>query len=197
MQILNLTSTLQKLADTTFCSAGIFHFLGYSLDLQTGVLQDVLQQNVASPEIKNSTMHTQLAELLTKYASAGKHDTVGKLVNFKDFSGGYAYENAFHRRVVEVAVKLFGSCPQDLVKAAELLGGKILEYGDCSVEIEVFPGLPLTFILWVAEEELPPSMKVFFDASANQFFNVEDLAWLSDLTVWRLSVAQTLLKNCK
>ena len=196
MQILNLTSkTFEKLGSLTNSSVEFFRFLGYSLDLQTGTLQDVLQQNLVSPEIKNSTMHTQLAELLEKYASAGKHNTVGKLVNFKDFSGGYAYENAFHRRVVEVVAKLFEECPQDLVKTAELLGGRVVEYGDYAVEIDVFPGLSLTFILWVAEEDLPASVKVLFDASAGQFFNAEDLAWLSDLTVWRLSVAQKNLKN--
>jgi hypothetical protein len=169
------------------------------LNLQTGILEDVLQQNVVSPELKDSTMYSQLAEVLTKYASsASRPNRVGKLVNFKDFSGGYAYENAFCRRVVEVVGKLFGSCPLDLVAAAELLGGKVLEHGDYSVEIEALPSLPLTFILWTADEEeevLPPSAKVLFDESAGTTLNVEDLSWISDLTVWRLSIAQKILKN--
>jgi hypothetical protein len=38
-------------------------------------------------------------------------------------------------------------------------------------------------------------MKILFDEPANKFFNVEDLAWLSNLTVWRLSVAQNILNN--
>jgi hypothetical protein len=163
--------------------------------LQTGNLHDVLQQNVISPEVKDSTMYTQLVEVLIKYASAGKHVRANKLVNFTDFSGGYAYENAFYQRVVNFVVKLFGMCPQDLVKAAGLLGGSMIDYGDYSVEIEVLPGLPLTFILWTAEEELPPSMKILFDESADKFFNVEDLAWLSNLTVWRLSVAKHILNK--
>jgi hypothetical protein len=92
--------------------------------------------------------------------------------------------------VVDGVVNFFGMCPQDLVKAAELLdGGKVLELGDSSVEFEVFPGVFLIFVLWSGEEGLPPSGKVFFDASVGEFFNVEDLAWLSEFTVWRLSVA--------
>jgi hypothetical protein len=148
MPILNLTQeTLNKLKCITNNSANLFHFLGFSLDLQTGNLHDVPQQNVLSPEVKDSTMYTQLVEVLIKYASAGKHVRANKLVNFKDFSGGYAYENAFYQRVVNFVVKLFGMCPQDLVKAAGLLGGSMIDYGDYSVEIEVLPGLPYFYSL--------------------------------------------------
>jgi hypothetical protein len=196
MTVLKLPSkVLTQLKGIVDNSENVLQFLGFSLDLQTGDLQDVLQQNVVSPAIKDSTMYCQLVELLIKYASVGKHVRVGKLVDFKDFSGGYAYENAFYRRVVEFVVRSFGVCPQNLVEAAKLLGGRVLEYGDCSVEIEALPGVPLTFILWAAEEDLPPSVKVLFDGSADKFFNVEDLSWLSDLTGWRLSVAQSVLKS--
>ena len=197
MVLLDLSKeVLNNLRDVTGSSSEVFCFLGFSLNLQTGDLQDVLQQRVSSPELKDSTMYYQLAEILVKYASAGRHVRVGKLVNFKDFSGGYAYENAFGRRVVESFVKLFSSCPSDLVAASGLLCGRVLEYGDCSVEIDALSGVPLTFILWVAEEaELPPSAKVLFDESAGRLLNVEDLSWISDLTVWRLSVAKTLLKG--
>ncbi|MDR2707598.1 MAG: DUF3786 domain-containing protein [Nitrososphaerota archaeon] len=166
-------------------------FLGFTLNLSTGDLQDVLQQKVTSPQVKDGTMYSQIAELLIKYASTSKPVKVGKLVNFKDFSGGYAYENAFHRRVVEPIVKLFGKAPQNLIKAAMSIGGKQLEYGDCSIEIETFPEISLTIILWV-DDELPSTANVLFDESSGKTFNAEDLAWLSDLTLWRLSIAQTL-----
>jgi hypothetical protein len=170
----------------------VFCFLGFNLDLSTGDLHDVLQQKVASPQVKDGTMYNQITELLTKYASTCAPVRVGKLVNFKDFSGGYAYENAFYRRVVEPIVTLFSKNPQDMLKAAELLGGKRLEHGDYSVEIEAFPKIPLTIILW-ADEELPSTANVLFDESSGKTFNAEDLAWLSDLTIWRLSIAQTLI----
>jgi hypothetical protein len=186
--------TLDRLKYATNNHEDSFRFLGFSLNLQTGDLQDVLQQKAAEPKLKDPTMHQQIAELLTKYALAGKHDSVGKLVKFKDFSGGYAYEIAFQRRAVEPVAKFFGRNPQELIKAAELLGGKQLSHGDCSVEIEVFQGIPITIILWV-DEELPPTANVLFDESAGKYLNVEDLAGLADLTTWRLSVAQAIQKN--
>ncbi|XHH07706.1 MAG: DUF3786 domain-containing protein [Candidatus Bathyarchaeia archaeon] len=169
-------------------------FLGFNLNLQTGDLQDDLQQKTVEPKVKDPTMYQQIAELLIKYALAGKHERVGRLVKFKDFSGGYAYEVAFQRRAVEPIAKLFGRNPLELIKAAEQLGGKQLSHGDCSVEIEGFPCVPLTIILW-ADEELPPTANVLFDESAGKYFNVEDLAGLSDLTTWRLSLAQSKLKG--
>jgi hypothetical protein len=171
-----------------------FGFLGFALNLQTGDLQDALQQKIAEPKLKDPTMHQQISELLTKYALAGKHDKSGKLVKFKDFPGGYAYEVAFQRRVVEPIAKLFGKNPQELIKAAELLGGKQLGHGDCSVEIEMFKEIPITIVLWT-DEELPPTANVLFDESAGKYLNVEDLAGLSELATWRLSIAQSILKS--
>ncbi len=185
---------LIKLKSETNAKNNCFRFLGFSLDLQTGDLQDNLQQKTVEPKLKDPAMHQQIAELLTKYALACKHKRTGKLVKFKDFPGGYAYENAFQRRAVEPIVKFFGRNPQELIKAAELLGGKPLSHGDCSVEIEMFPEIPETIVLWT-DEELPPTANVLFDESVGSYLNVEDLAGLSDLTTWRLSVAQSILKN--
>ncbi|MDR0460417.1 MAG: DUF3786 domain-containing protein [Nitrososphaerota archaeon] len=205
MTLLNLTSkTLNQIAEITGKSEKNFHFLGYSLNLQTGDLQDIIQQNTVPFETKDSTMYEQLSEILTKYAHSAitnKPVKASKLVNLKDFSGGYAYENAFYHRVVETVVKLFGNCPSELILVTTILCGKILKYGDYSVELETLPGIPLTFILWTAttedenDERLPPSVKVLFDESAGKFLNVEDISWISDFSVWRMSIAQKSLKG--
>jgi hypothetical protein len=175
-------------------SADVFVFLGFKLDLTTGDFQDELQQGKVEPQLKNPTMHSQIAELLNTYAKSQTQTLSGKLVKFKDFPAGTAYENAFHRRAVEPVAKLFGCNPQALIEAGEVLGGKRLEYGECSIEIPTLNGLPLTYILWT-DEELPPTANILFDESASKYFNVEDLANLADLTTWRLSTAQSNMKS--
>jgi hypothetical protein len=182
-------SKLKQLAN-----ADVLRFLGFTLDLQTSDFQDVLQQDIAQPQLKNPTMHSQIAELLTIYSKVEKRDKTGKLVKFKDFPAGTAYENAFHRRAVEPIAKLFGKNPQGLIEAGELLGGKKLGYGECSVEIIALDGVPLTYILWT-DEELPPTANILFDESASKYFNVEDLANLADLSTWRLSLVQSILNQ--
>ncbi|MDR2203209.1 MAG: hypothetical protein LBE76_02700 [Nitrososphaerota archaeon] len=89
-------SVLDGLRYMVNSSTDVFCFLGFSLDLRSGELLDVLQQSVSVPKVKDSIMFSQLTELLVKYAFVGRHARVGRLVNFKDFSGGYAYENAFN-----------------------------------------------------------------------------------------------------
>ncbi|MCL2868623.1 MAG: hypothetical protein FWF27_04180 [Candidatus Bathyarchaeota archaeon] len=57
MVLLDLSKeVLNNLRDVTGSSSEVFCFLGFSLNLQTGDLQDVLQQNVSSPDIKDSTI---------------------------------------------------------------------------------------------------------------------------------------------
>ena len=186
------TETLSKLKP--IANADVLRFLGFALDLQTSDFQDVIQQDLAQQQLKNPTMHSQIAELLTTYSKAEKQDKTGRLVKFKDFPAGTAYENAFHHRAVEPIAKLFGKNPQRLIEAGELLGGKRLSYGECSVEIMALDGLPLTYILWT-DEELPPTANILFDESAGKYFNVEDLANLADLTTWRLSLVQSILNQ--
>ena len=172
----------------------LFRFLGFSLNLKTSEFQDDLQKGTATVEVSNPTMHHQIIELLAEYSTATKKPRGGRLVKFRDFPGGIAYENAFTRKTVDPVAKGFGISPDMLVEAGVLLGGKKLEFGQASVEIPAFDFIPITYILW-ADEDLPPSANVLFDETANNYLNAEGLANLSELTTWRLLLAQKLLKN--
>jgi hypothetical protein len=64
---LNLSQeTLDKLKCMVNKPENTFCFLGFNLNLSTGDLQDILQQKVASPQVKDGTMYHQMAELLRK-----------------------------------------------------------------------------------------------------------------------------------
>jgi hypothetical protein len=183
---------LRQLAEVG--DSSVFRFLGFSLDLETGEFQDDLQKGVATVEVSNPTMHHQITELLIEYSGAAKKPLGGRLVKFRDFPGGVAYENAFVRKAVDPIAKGFGSSPGLLVEAALLLGGRKLDFGQASVEVPAFNLVPITYILWV-DEDLPPSANVLFDETANSYLNAEGLANLAELTTWRLLLAQKLLKN--
>ncbi len=173
---------------------GILHFLGFSFNLSTAEFTDVLQSDVAEPELLNPTMHHQIAELLNEYSNAQKKPLVGKPTKFRDFPGGIAYENAFVRKVIDPIAHGFGGCPEMFVEAALMLGGRRLELGQASVEVSALNWVPLTYILWV-DEDLPPSVNLLFDQSACNYLNAEGLANLAELTTWRLLLAQTLLRK--
>ena len=137
---------LKQLADIK--EDNIFRFLGFSLELDTSDLRDILQENASTiMELKDPTMHSQITEFLSSYSRSEKRPLSGKLVKFEDFPGGYAYEIAFSRIAIDPIVKSFRNNPGELVEAANLLNGKRLSYGQSSVEISALAGIPLTYIL--------------------------------------------------
>ena len=175
-------------------NGGLFNFLGFSLSIDTSNFEDDLQKGSAIVEVSNPTMYNQITELLDEYSRASKKPLGGRAVKFREFPGGIAYENAFGRKAVDPIAKAFGSCPNGLIEAAMLLGGKKLDFGQASVEIPAFKFIPITYILWV-DEDLPPSVNILFDETGNNYLNAEGLANLTELTTWRLLLAQKLLQS--
>ncbi len=171
----------------------LFHFLGFSLNLQTGEFNDDLQKGLAEPEVSNPTMHHQITELLDEYSRATKKPLAGKQVKFREFPGGIAYENAFNRKAVDPVAKAFG-CSEGFLDAALMLGGRQLDIGQASVEISTLNMVPITYILWL-DDDFPASANVLFDETANNYLNAEGLANLAELTTWRLLLAQKLLQK--
>jgi hypothetical protein len=163
-------------------------FLGFSLDLNTAQVSDLLSSSV---DVSKSGAEV-LTILLSHYSQAKQAPTTGKLTKFKDLPGGYAYEGAFIHRTIEPVEEAFGEKPTRLIEAAKALGGKSLNLGDASVEVPALEGVPITYILW-ASGEFEASATVLFDESASSFLPTEDLAVLGELTTYRLKKANDSL----
>ena len=76
-----------------------------------------------------------------------------------------------------------------MTQAAKLLGGVERSFGDASFEVEALKGIPLTYILWGAEE-FPAVANILYDESASNYLPTEDLAVLGELTTSRLIQAK-------
>jgi hypothetical protein len=193
MTKLNLpTQTLQKLRQIVNPQNGsTYDFLGFRLNLDTGILTDKLNGNWVR---SSSEWHIQLwATLLAHYSSGNPAPLTGKLVKFKDIPGGYAYEGAFNKRAIQPVADVFGEKPEELIEATKLLGGMQKTYGDTSMEIVVLKGIPLTYILW-GTGEFAASASILYDESASSYLPTEDLAVLGELTTSRLIVAKKIVK---
>jgi hypothetical protein len=177
-------TTIEKLKK--LFGAQKINFLGFTLNLETQELIDNFGQADRYYTDWNIGL---LTTLLTHYAEGTQKPLTGKLVKYKTFPGGCAYESALNKRALEPIADYFGKNPADLCKAAELLGGKRLGYGDASVQIEPFKGIPLVFTVWAAEDYLA-SATVLFDESANSYLPVEDLAVTAEVTSARLAEAR-------
>lgn len=135
-----------------------------------------------------------IALMLNHYAVGTQTPLTGKLVKFRDIPGGYAYEGAFINRAIKPIEQAFGDNPEKLPQAAKLLGGKPLSLGEASAEIPALKGIPLTYIMYAAEE-YPASANILYDESAGSFLPTEDLAVLGELATTRLIEAKELLSK--
>ncbi len=189
---LNLSAQiLQKLRQLLQVKeACTYEFLGFELNLETSNVKDLLNPQAIA---RFTEWHIQLlATLLSHYALATPIPLNGSLIKFKDLPGGYAYEVAFNKRAISPIADFFGETPELLKQAGKQLGGNELSYGGSSVEITALAGIPLTYVLWSAEEFVA-SANIFYDRSACNYLPTEDLAVLGELTTGRLIEA----KNCK
>ncbi len=146
-----------------------YDFLGFTLDLDKSTITDNFGRNL------NEWVFQILTTLLRHYSRANPIIPTGTLVKYKHIPGGYAYEEAFTKRAIEPIAEFFGEKLKESLKAATLLGGNSLAFGDVSFEIQALKGIPLTYILW-GKEEFPASANIFYDASASNYLPTEDLA---------------------
>ncbi|UCC40802.1 MAG: DUF3786 domain-containing protein [Candidatus Aminicenantes bacterium] len=115
----------------------------------------------------------------------------GKLISFRELSGGDVYYNAFQRRAILPITNAFGSNCEALRAAGGRIHAEESDHGDISVKIKVFPRIPVTVILWEGDDEIPPSSNMLFDASIRELLPTEDVAVIGGF------VASTLIKNIK
>jgi hypothetical protein len=180
--------TLEKLQE--LISGNVYDFLGFKLNLETGILNDTFNIN----SMKNpSKRDIQIFYCLLNHYAAGNHTLLrGKLVKFKDLPGGYAYEGAFIQRAIQPIAEVFGETPKELIEAAKLLGGVQMDFGDASVQIPALKGIPLTYILWKADE-FAASASILYDESASNYLPTEDLSGIGEITTSRLIEAKLKL----
>lgn len=110
----------------------------------------------------------------------------GQLISYKELPGGSIYIQPFTNRAINPLVKTFGAQTESLMKAANALGGEAVSLGDVAVVLNVFPKIPVTLVIWEADDEFPASGNILFDRSAGSILPSEDYAVLASLVVFTL-----------
>lgn len=109
-------------------------------------------------------------------------------VSEKGLKGGFTFFQGPHRLQVEELEKLFGSDPEAFLRAGKKMGGSEILYGDKGFALEVFPRVPLAYILWKGDEEFPPRIRVLFDATIESHLPLDIIWCMVAETSRRLSV---------
>ncbi len=107
---------------------------------------------------------------------------VGEWISFRELPGGDIYNTPFTNRTIRPMVGLFGQRPAKLAEAMIKLGGRQEKLGHASGSVHAFPMVPLCFVVWEGDEEIPASGQILFDRSASGYMDTEALVVLASET---------------
>jgi hypothetical protein len=97
-------------------------------------------------------------------------------VSEKDLKGGSTFFRGPHRLQVDDLERIYGRDPEGFLQAGRKLGGSEILYGDKGFSLDVFPKVPLAYVLWQGDDEFPPRISILFDATVEAHLPL-DIIW--------------------
>jgi hypothetical protein len=104
--------------------------------------------------------------ILTYLINAQDVPFAGKLVGAESLPGGQFFFRGPHSLPTNKLEQAFGGQPDRLHKAAEQFDAERCQFGDSSVQFYVLPRIPITAVVWRADEEFPARASILFDQTA-------------------------------
>ena len=100
-------------------------------------------------------------------------------VAYRHLPGGSLFETRFKQMAMNPLVKAFGNDIESFKRAGLALGGTpMTRTGDAAFRFLALPKIPIACILYLGEEEIPPSINILFDAAAHAYLPTEDLSYV-------------------
>ena len=110
----------------------------------------------------------------------------GEMVNPRAIPSGDFFFRGPHDFPTERLVKAFGDRVEAFRAAAEKVGGRAVAAGDAAYEFAALPRVPITIVLWRADEEFPSRAQVLLDRAADRQLPLDALLVLSNVLIKRL-----------
>lgn len=116
--------------------------------------------------------------ILAYLTGATKTPPLGRWVSPIGFSGGdLFFSSDAHNLAFTELLHAFSSA-EDFLKAGQNLGGKEDKVGDSSFVLQTLPRVPILFIYWAGDEELPSKISVLVDGNVRSHLAIDAL-WLA------------------
>jgi hypothetical protein len=97
----------------------------------------------------------------------------GQTITEKELPGGTTFFQGPHALQLDPVLKRFGSDPEALLQRGAALGAEPVQHGDAAIRLLPFPLIPVTYVLWRADDEFPASVSVLFDRSITDWFELD------------------------
>ena len=97
-------------------------------------------------------------------------------VSEKDLKGGAMFFRGPHSLDMRALEERYGKDPEAFLQAGRELGGSEVLFGDKGFSIDVFPKVPVAYVLWKGDEEFHPRVNVLFDSTIEDHLPL-DIIW--------------------
>jgi hypothetical protein len=104
--------------------------------------------------------------------------------------GGDIFTKGTHIIPLDKAAAYFSKHDNEFLTAGKNLGGTQRDYGDMSLNILPFPRVPVVLILWLGDEEFPPTASLLFDSSCVSHLP-PDIVWSTSMLVVEMMLMHT------
>ena len=110
----------------------------------------------------------------------------GSFKAYRELPWGDLYDANFSGRCIKRFAFGFGFKPDKFEKAAKQLGGidrRTVPLSQIAYDFPFLGGVVSRFILWMPDEEFPPSAQILFSDNSAIMYNAEDLAVVGDVII--------------
>jgi len=178
-ELVNLTPlTICKKAGVSYVSENGNYILKlFGMDFSISPQQKVIKN--LSPEgdilLKNYGYFFHLSALCY-LINAKDIPLSGRLVKPVDLKGGGLFFRGTHVLPLDKIADKYGNDKSGFIKKGKSLNGRVLNYGDASVELASMPRIPATLILWLSDDEFPARADLLLDSTCEQHVPL-DIIW--------------------
>jgi len=116
----------------------------------------------------------------------GPKEPRGVHIAYHQVPGAAIYNSVFLKRCVRPIVDAFHEDLDAFLDNGKLLGGRQEKLGHASFTVDALPHVPLTFVLWQGDDEIPANGNILYDQTAVDWLCAEDLVVLAELSVYKL-----------
>ncbi len=165
------------------------------IDSQKIIILEYLNQSyqIVFPDIDISLIDSEEEAsirdkiLILHYFTQAKGTPItNKITTFRELPEGANYFPTFSKRAIKPLLDHFGREPEQLIAAAEKLGGHKVDYGDVAVIINAFSHVPITLVLWQGNGEFTPEGNILFESTISDYLPTYDITVLCETISWKL-----------
>jgi hypothetical protein len=184
---------LLELGPVQACEGSLASFDGnsreYSLDVLGAPHRVALEsRKVLGPDGKEVPPPFPIL-ILHYLAATAPLPLTGELISFRELEGGEVYYAAYEGRAIRPLREKFGPDPPLLLRAGAALHARPFRLGHASLEVPLFPRVPVYVVVWAGDDEVPSSANVLFDSTIRQQMHTEDVAVSASLVASKLRKA--------